>query len=58
MHLGWLQLHVPRLTHAINAKIIDKPHNFIQNETQKSEPDYIDICKIKSKKSDNIDKET
>jgi len=42
----------------LSTKIIDKPHNFIQNETQKSEPDYIDICKIKSKKSDNIDKET
>jgi crossover junction endonuclease MUS81 len=42
----------------LSTKIIDKPHNFIQNEMQKSEPDYIDICKIKSKKSDNIDKET
>ena len=42
----------------LSTKIIDKPHNFIQNETQKTEPDYIDICKIKSKKSDNIDKET
>lgn len=42
----------------LSTKIIDKPHNFILNETQKTEPDYIDICKIKSKKSDNIDKET
>jgi crossover junction endonuclease MUS81 len=42
----------------LSTKIIDKPHNFIENETQKTEPDYIDICKIKSKKSDNIDKET
>lgn len=42
----------------LSTKIIDKPHNFIKNETQKSEPEYIDICKIKSKKSDNIDKET
>jgi len=40
----------------LSTKIIDKPHNFI--ETVKTEPDYIDICKIKSKKSDNIDKET
>ena len=42
----------------LSTKIIDKPHNFILNETQKTEPEYIDICKIKSKKSDNIDKET
>jgi ERCC4-type nuclease len=42
----------------LSTKIIDKPHNFILNETQKTEPNYIDICKIKSKKSDNIDKET
>ena len=42
----------------LSTKITDKPHNFTQNETQKTEPDYIDICKIKSKKSDNIDKET
>ena len=42
----------------LSTKIIDKPHNFILNETQKTEPDYIDICKIKSKKSENIDKET
>jgi crossover junction endonuclease MUS81 len=42
----------------LSTKIIDKPHNFIQNEEKKEEPDYIDICKIKSKKSDNIDKET
>jgi ERCC4-type nuclease len=42
----------------LSTKIIDKPQNFI--ETVKTEPDYdyIDICKIKSKKSDNIDKET
>jgi ERCC4-type nuclease len=43
----------------LSTKIIDKPHNFIQNETlMKTEPEYIDICKIKSKKSENIDKET
>jgi crossover junction endonuclease MUS81 len=43
----------------LSTKIIDKPHNFIQNETlTKTEPEYIDICKIKSKKSENIDKET
>jgi crossover junction endonuclease MUS81 len=43
----------------LSTKIIDKPHNFIQNETLiKTEPEYIDICKIKSKKSENIDKET
>lgn len=42
----------------LSTKIIDKPDNFIQKETSKTEPEYIDICKIKSKKSDNIDKET
>ena len=42
----------------LSTKIIDKPNNFIQNEASKTEPEYIDICKIKSKKSDNIDKET
>lgn len=42
----------------LSTKIIDKPQNFIETSQSKTEPDYIDICKIKSKKSDNIDKET
>lgn len=37
------------------TKILDKPNNFIINENNN---EYIDICKIKSKKIDNIDKDT
>jgi ERCC4-type nuclease len=40
----------------IAIKIIDKPQNFKPKTTIQTE--YIDICKIKSKKSDNIDKDT
>jgi len=38
-------------------KIIDKPENFILNSNNNQE-DYIDICKIKTKKCSNIDKDT
>jgi len=40
----------------ISTKIIDKPHNFSSNYQHSN--DYIDNCKIKTKKCDNIDKET
>jgi crossover junction endonuclease MUS81 len=40
----------------ISTKIIDKPHNFSSNYQYSN--DYIDNCKIKTKKCDNIDKET
>jgi ERCC4-type nuclease len=40
----------------ISTKIIDKPQNFIGNYQHST--DYIDNCKIKTKKCDNIDKET
>jgi crossover junction endonuclease MUS81 len=40
----------------ISTKIIDKPHNFSNNYERSN--DYIDNCKIKTKKCDNIDKET
>ncbi len=40
----------------ISTKIIDKPHNFSSNYQHST--DYIDNCKIKTKKCDNIDKET
>ena len=40
----------------ISTKIIDKPHNF--SNTYQHSTDYIDSCKIKTKKCDNIDKET
>jgi crossover junction endonuclease MUS81 len=39
------------------TKIIKKPDNFIKEKQQLS-TDYIDNCKIKTKKCDNIDKET
>jgi ERCC4-type nuclease len=39
------------------TKIIKKPDNFIKEKQQLSN-DYIDNCKIKTKKSENIDKET
>jgi crossover junction endonuclease MUS81 len=38
------------------TKIIDKPENFIS--TPDNNQDYIDICKIKTKKCSNIDKDT
>lgn len=40
----------------ISTKIVDNPEKFINKI--KKDIDYIDICKIKSKKIDNIDKET
>lgn len=42
------------------TKIIDKPSNFINNDndTNKNNQDYIDVCKIKTKKNANIDKDT
>jgi ERCC4-type nuclease len=39
------------------TKIIEKPDNFILNSPN-IPCDYIDVCKIKSKKNQNIDKET
>ena len=39
------------------TKIIKKPENFIKEKQQLS-TDYIDNCKIKTKKCDNIDKDT
>jgi ERCC4-type nuclease len=40
----------------LSTKIIDNPHNF--KSSSSSQTPYIDSCKIKSKKIDNIDKET
>lgn len=42
------------------TKIIDKPNNFINNDNDnsKNNQDYIDVCKIKTKKNANIDKDT
>jgi len=45
----------------ITTKIVDKPENFkIEQKgiNKNKNVEYIDICKIKSKKIDNIDKET
>ena len=39
------------------SKIIEKPENYL-NETSGITHDYIDICKIKSQKNKNIDKDT
>ena len=41
----------------LSTKIINKPDNF-NNKQQQLSTDYIDNCKIKTKKIDNIDKET
>lgn len=41
----------------LSTKIIDNPDNF-KSSSQNSQNSYIDTCKIKSKKIDNIDKET
>ncbi len=38
-------------------KMIDKPENFVRVEN-KRDIDYIDVCKIKTEKKKNIDKET
>lgn len=40
------------------TKIIDKPENFICNSLADNNHDYIDVCKIKTKKCANIDKDT
>ena len=40
------------------TKIIDKPENFICNSSSDNNPNYIDVCKIKTKKCANIDKDT
>ena len=43
----------------LSTKILDKPSNFYKNKEDNNDSNhYIDICKIKSKKIDNIDKET
>ena len=39
------------------SKIIEKPENYL-NENNKISQDYIDVCKIKSQKNKNIDKDT
>ena len=39
------------------SKIIEKPENYL-NENNKIPQDYIDVCKIKSQKNKNIDKDT
>jgi len=39
------------------SKIIDNPNNF-NNENKNTDINYIDVCKIKTKKIKNIDKET
>ncbi len=40
----------------LSTKMIDKPENFSNNDNNNQE--YIDICKIKTKKNANIDKDT
>lgn len=44
----------------ISTKMVDKPENFkTQSSKDNKEPtEYIDVCKIKSKKISNIDKDT
>lgn len=39
------------------SKIIEKPENYL-NENNKIPQEYIDVCKIKSQKNKNIDKDT
>lgn len=39
------------------SKIIEKPENYL-NENNKISQNYIDVCKIKSQKNKNIDKDT
>ena len=41
----------------LSTKIIDNPDNFKSSSQNSISNTYIDTCKIKSKKSDNIDKE-
>jgi len=42
----------------LSTKIIDNPDNFKSSSPSQIQTPYIDSCKIKSKKIDNIDKET
>ena len=44
----------------ISTKMVDKPENFKaqSSKEQKEQIEYIDVCKIKSKKISNIDKDT
>ena len=43
----------------ISTKMVDKPDNFKQqSKNDKEQTEYIDVCKIKSKKISNIDKDT
>jgi ERCC4-type nuclease len=43
----------------ISTKMVDKPENFKkQSKEDKEDKEYIDVCKIKSKKISNIDKDT
>jgi len=39
------------------SKIIEKPENYLNLNTNNSNKDYIDICRIKSQKNKNIDKD-
>ena len=41
----------------LSTKMIDKPENFSNNDNNNNQ-EYIDICKIKTKKNANIDKDT
>jgi ERCC4-type nuclease len=40
------------------SKIIEKPENYLNLNPNNSNKDYIDICRIKSQKNKNIDKDT
>jgi len=43
----------------LSTKMIDKPENFTNNDNNNNnKQEYIDICKIKTKKNANIDKDT
>lgn len=43
----------------ISTKMVDKPENFKKQSKEQKDPiEYIDVCKIKSKKISNIDKDT
>jgi crossover junction endonuclease MUS81 len=42
----------------VATKIIEKPTNFISGSGKSDNSDYIDICKIKTEKNKNIDKNT
>ena len=42
----------------LSTKMIDKPENFSNSDNNNNNQEYIDICKIKTKKNANIDKDT